>query len=154
MAAAERMKTHKLTAVEALEDYRVRLVWDNKKVTDVDLREPVFSLKSLEPLRNIDFFKTVRLDEWGWSIVWSDAIDMGVDSLWRRAQEQAGFYIPKEQFHDWRKRNRLSLDKAAEALGLSRRTIAYYEKGELPVPKVVGLACKGWEVQQIRNMHQ
>jgi len=45
-------------------------------------------------------------------------------------------------------RNGLSLTKAAEALGLSRRQVAYYASGEHEVPRTVLLACKGWEVEQ------
>ncbi len=49
-------------------------------------------------------------------------------------------------FLEWRARHGLSLSKAAEALGLSRRMVAYYSSGEKPVPKAVLLACRGWEV--------
>ncbi len=36
---------------------------------------------------------------------------------------------------------------SAEALGLSRRMVAYYSNGEKPVPRPILLACKGWEVE-------
>ena len=49
-------------------------------------------------------------------------------------------------FLEWRLRHGLSLTKTAEALGLSRRMVAYYSNGEKPVPKPILLACKGWEV--------
>jgi hypothetical protein len=42
----------------------------------------------------------------------------------------------------------LSLSDAAEALGLSRRQVAYYASGERPVPRTVLLACKGWEAEK------
>jgi hypothetical protein len=42
-------------------------------------------------------------------------------------------------------RNHLSLTAAAKALGLTRRAIVYYHGGHHPIPKVVGLACAGWE---------
>ena len=48
-------------------------------------------------------------------------------------------------------RNDLSLSTAAEALGLSRRMVAHYRTGSRPIPKVVGLACTGWEVEQRRQ---
>jgi hypothetical protein len=38
--------------------------------------------------------------------------------------------------------------EAAEALGLSRRQVAYYASGEHEVPRTVLLACKGWEVER------
>ena len=37
---------------------------------------------------------------------------------------------------------------AAEALGLSRRMVAYYWNDEKPVPRPVLLACKDWEAEQ------
>jgi len=49
-------------------------------------------------------------------------------------------------FLQWRLRHGLSLAKTADALGLSRRMVAYYSNGEKPVPKSILLACKGWEV--------
>jgi hypothetical protein len=49
---------------------------------------------------------------------------------------------------EWRLRHGLSLTKAAEALGLSRRMVAYYANGEKSVPRAIQLACKGWEAEQ------
>ena len=42
-------------------------------------------------------------------------------------------------------KNDLSLDTAAQALGVSRRTLAYYRSGSKSVPRTVALACLGWE---------
>lgn len=49
-------------------------------------------------------------------------------------------------FKRWRKSLELSQKEAAEALGLKRRMVQYYEKGErdgekVEVPKAVRLAC-------------
>lgn len=51
-----------------------------------------------------------------------------------------------EDFKRWRKSLRLSQKQAAEALGLKRRVVQYYEKGErngeaVKIPKAVRLAC-------------
>jgi hypothetical protein len=35
---------------------------------------------------------------------------------------------------------------AAEAIGMTRRMIAYYKNGSRPIPKTVWLACLGYEV--------
>src|SRR3546814_14659216 len=48
-------------------------------------------------------------------------------------------------FLEWRLRHALSLSKAADALGVSRRMVAYYSTGEKTVPKPILLACRGWE---------
>ena len=49
-------------------------------------------------------------------------------------------------FRRWRKSLGLSQKEAAEALGLKRRVVQYYEKGErdgkkIVIPKYVRLAC-------------
>ena len=46
------------------------------------------------------------------------------------------------------KRNDLSLATAAEALGMTTRMITHYRTGSRPIPRVVGLACKGWEAER------
>ena len=48
----------------------------------------------------------------------------------------------------WRKRQAYTLDAAAKALGVSRRMIAYYEKGERPIPRVVALATRALEAAE------
>lgn len=54
-------------------------------------------------------------------------------------------------FKSWRKSLGLSQKQAAEALGLKRRVVQYYEKGErdgdkVDIPKSVRLAC--WALAQ------
>ena len=49
-------------------------------------------------------------------------------------------------FKRWRKGQNLSQKEAADALGLKRRVVQYYEKGErdgepVKIPRVVRLAC-------------
>ena len=50
-----------------------------------------------------------------------------------------------KQFETYLKRNNLSQKKAAEHLGVSRNTIAYYLSGKWPIPKVFELALKALE---------
>ena len=42
--------------------------------------------------------------------------------------------------------NGLSAMRAAEALGMTRRSIISYRTGARPVPTYINLACIGWEV--------
>jgi transcriptional regulator with XRE-family HTH domain len=56
-----------------------------------------------------------------------------------------------ETFRAWRQRQGLTQDEAAQHLGLKRRMIQYYERGErsgrrVPIPKHVRLAC--WAISQ------
>src|ERR1044072_3381768 len=48
----------------------------------------------------------------------------------------------------------LPLDRAADALGLSRRTVAYYLSGEQPVPKTVMLATEGYDKREAARKGQ
>ena len=54
--------------------------------------------------------------------------------------------VKPQDFKRWRKQLRFSQKEAAEALGLKRRVVQYYEKGErngekVKIPKTVRLAC-------------
>jgi transcriptional regulator with XRE-family HTH domain len=54
--------------------------------------------------------------------------------------------VKPQDFKRWRKQLRFSQKQAAEALGLKRRVVQYYEKGErdgekVKIPKTVRLAC-------------
>jgi len=128
-------------------DYTLRLRWVNGTVTPVDLSEPIHHLKGLQPLRNKTAFAKAAKGEGGHSVVWPGDLDMGADRLWEMALEQSGHHDIVE-FIRWRWRHGLSLNDAAEALGLSRRQIAYYASGEHSIPRTVLLACKGWEAER------
>lgn len=84
------------------------------------------------------------IGDWGHSVEWSNGAELGAESLWLDTLSALG-RDDSRQFLEWRLRNGLSLGKAAEALGLARRTVAYYSNGDRPVPKAILLACKGWE---------
>jgi len=73
---------------------------------------------------------------------------MSNDTLWRLAQEQSGITMTAEAFRRWRERLAYTLDAAARALGISRRMVAYYEKGERPIPRVVALATRALEAAE------
>ena len=75
---------------------------------------------------------------------------MGADRLYELSRQQAGLPTASE-FNDWMQRNGLSLASAAESLGMTRRMIAHYRTGSRPIPKVVGLACLGWESRERRR---
>lgn len=91
----------------------------------------------------------VEVGEWGHSLVWPDGTEIGADSLWLDTLDAIGRGDARS-FLEWRLANGLSLAKAADALGLARRTVAYYSNGNRPVPKTVLLACKGWNAIQKR----
>jgi hypothetical protein len=89
----------------------------------------------------------VSLGDWGHSVAWADETEVGADTLWLATLSAIGREDSRE-FLEWRLGNGLSLSRAAEELGLSRRTVANYSNGSQPVPKAILLACKGWTAER------
>ncbi len=134
-----------ILSVEAIAPTKLRLCWVDGGCADVDLAEPIHRLNALTSLRDWKIFKQAKVGEWGWSVVWSEDVDLGVDSLWRMALEQTGEAMTAKNFRAWREGNHLSLSAAARALGLSRRMVAYYDSGERIIPKTILLATAGFD---------
>jgi uncharacterized protein YbdZ (MbtH family) len=140
-------KLHRMTSVKWIGEHTVRLRFERGKTFSVDLKGLVQHAKGLRSLRDATAFARVTVGEGGHSIAWPGDLDIGADTLWELALEQAG-RADAVEFIRWRWKHGLSLTAAAEALGLSRRQVAYYASGEHVVPRTVLLACKGWEGEQ------
>jgi len=145
------MKQPNIKAVAATSNKAVSITWANDKADRVDLSRLVAELAGLAALDNEAAFNAVAVGEDGWSLVWPGGAEIGADTLWRMAREQAGEATPIAWFAEWRQRNRLSLSDAALALGITRRMVSYYEAGRYLIPRMVGLACKGWEAERERR---
>jgi DNA-binding XRE family transcriptional regulator len=125
----------------------LRVRWDSGKENLVDVSGMMQGFRVYAPLRDSpDLFRRVRVGEYGTDVVWTDEIDMAADTLWRLAQEQSGDTMTPAAFRRWRERKAYTLDDAARALGLSRRIVAYYEKGGRPIPRVVALATRALDL--------
>ena len=125
----------------------LRIQWQSGRVTETDVSDLIAKFRVYAPLlASPGLFAQVRLGEHGTDVVWNDEIDMAAETLWRLAQEQSGLAMSPDSFRHWRERKAYTLDSAAEALGLSRRMVAYYEQGEKPIPKVVALAARALEM--------
>lgn len=141
------LRAVRISDIKYAGDFKLRIRWMNRRTMSVDLRELVHRLKGLAGLRNQATFARARKGEGGHSVTWSGHLDVGADRLWEMSLEQNG-HEDAAEFIRWRWKHGLSLNSAAEALGLSRRQIAYYVSGERPVPRTVLLACKGWEIER------
>ena len=123
----------------------VTIVWRSAKQTKVNVSEYLNS-PGYELLKDPKFFTTATVEEWGHGIEWSDGeIGIDADTLYRLGKEQAGIAFPVTEFNEWMERNGLSLSAAANALGITRRTVVYYHGGHKPIPIYIKLACLGWE---------
>ena len=143
------MKLPTIQSVRALPSHRVEVVWSTGRIDRIDLRIALKAHRSLAPALTRARFAAVRRGEGGHSLSWGGPegreIEIGADALWRMAREQ--FDDEGVDFAAWRAAHGLSLSEAARRLGLSRRTVAYYDAGTRPVPRLVALALKGFEAQ-------
>jgi DNA-binding XRE family transcriptional regulator len=141
------MKLPTIRSARALAPFRVEVVWSTGRIDRIDVRAALKAHRSLAPALRKTRFATVQPGQWGHSLSWGGRqgreVEIGADALWRLAREQSGG--KRVEFSAWRAAHGLSLAEAARSLGLSRRTIAYYDTGAKPVPRLVALALKGFE---------
>lgn len=131
-----------IKAVKPVSGTTLRVRWKGAGTVDLDLRD-LLKKSAFKALRGNNFRKA-QVGKWGHSVEWPGGIELGADELWRRTLKAEG-RDDALAFLDWRMRHGLSLSTAADALGLSRRMVAYYSSGTKPVPRTVQLACAGWE---------
>jgi hypothetical protein len=133
----------KLQSVTAVAPFRLRTTWSTGEVLEVDVEPVLRSAPALAGLLDPVVFATARLSDWGHAVEWRDA-ELGADNVYAWAQQQAG-RVSHQMLDDWMRRNGLSLDTAAEALGISRRSVGDYRTARRPIPRAIWLACVGWE---------
>jgi hypothetical protein len=136
-------KVRTITAVKAKPPSRLSLQWSDGTRAELDIGA-LARTGALRKLRDKGEFSRVRIGEWGHSIEWPSGAELGSETLWLETLSAIGRNDTRD-FLEWRLRHGLSLTKTAEALGISRRMVAYYSNGEKPVPRPILLACKGWE---------
>lgn len=138
----------RLQSVSALPGHCLRAVFGDGLKADIQLGHWIASTRALQPLSDNALFARARLGDFGTSVVWGDDdIELGADNLRNLAVEQAGG-IGHERLLTWMQEARLRQERAADAIGISRRMLNYYLSGAKPIPKTVWLACVGWESQQ------
>jgi len=129
------------------EPLTLRVTWTHGGESLVDVSGMVDTYRVLAPLRcDPGLFAKVKVGEYGADVVWNEDLDVAAGTLWRLAQEQSGATMTADAFRHWRERKAYTLDTAAQALGLSRRTVAYYDRGAKPIPRTVALAVKALEL--------
>lgn len=137
--------TRTIAAVKAKAPVSVVLRWSDGTRAEIDLSS-ILRGRAFRALRDADAFAKVEVGEWGHSIGWPSGPELSAETLWLETLSATG-HEDTRAFLEWRLKHGLSLTKTAEALGLSRRMVAYYSNGEKPVPRPILLACKGWEVE-------
>jgi hypothetical protein len=121
----------------------VALSWKGGGESLVDLSDHLARFVIFAPLcADDELFATVQIGEWGWSIRWSDDMEIASDTLWRLALEQGGAWL-----RSWRRGHGMTQAAAARALGVSPRMWRYYEAGSHLLPKTVRLAAIGLDAE-------
>lgn len=116
------------------------------RVLNIDMSDVAHRLEAFAALENPTEFATAKVADFGWTLEWDCGASLDSDRLIELALEQAGM-TENVYFRRWQDANGLSLTDAANAIGLTRRTVSQYRTGARPVPRIVGLACKGWDLE-------
>jgi Protein of unknown function (DUF2442) len=140
-----------LRRVKALDGLRLALEYADGEKLEVAISPIAGRFKLLKPLLDAKVFKTAAIVPGGFAVRWAkdDNLELAADNLRARAIEQSGQYS-HEFLWNWMHKHNFTLDAAANALGLSRRMIAYYRNGEKPLPMTVALACHGYDALALK----
>ncbi|MDR2213423.1 MAG: helix-turn-helix domain-containing protein [Pseudomonadales bacterium] len=108
--------------------------------------------KALAALSDPAVFAAARVDAHGGYVVFiEDDLELAADNLRNLAIEQSGG-IGHERMWNWMHANNLTQERAAAAIGISRRMLNYYLSGAKAIPLTVWLACVGWQYQRQQEM--
>ena len=136
----------RLESVKTGKDMKLSAIYSDGRLVQVDLSDLVRRLKAFSPLEKPAEFRTAKVADFGWTLEWDCGASLDSDRVIELALEQSGL-AENVYFRRWQDTNGLSLTDAANAIGLTRRTVSQYRTGARPVPRIVGLACKGWEAE-------
>ncbi|MBF0624170.1 MAG: DUF2442 domain-containing protein [Magnetococcales bacterium] len=123
----------RITKVAPVSATAIAAEWDDGYSAVVDL-STLMENRHFAALRDPEVLARASIEDWGGTITWPGAGEWGADNLRVLAHTQT--------FGTWLHRHRLTNQSAAEALGVSPRSIAYYKSGERPIPKHIRLACR------------
>ncbi len=139
-------KYPKIKAVEVLPGNLLRIDFGKEGFREVDIMPSCQGRWAT--LQNPEIFATVQVSTYGSGLEWPSLGEVGGNILWRLSEEQQGNAWPAAAFAAWMKRMGFSAAKAAEALGITRRTVIYYKTGSKMISKIVMLACRALEMER------
>jgi hypothetical protein len=143
------MKRPRLQAVKALPKGVLDLVFVDGQHFQLDMSGDLELFEGLKPLKTPHAFVEATLGDNGWTVEWPALdIQIGADTLLLDALAQNAPDENTRIFIHWRLRHRMPLEQAAQALGVSTRSISRYSSGKEVVPRTLALACLGWETLQ------
>ncbi|MBF0454012.1 MAG: hypothetical protein HQL72_04230 [Magnetococcales bacterium] len=133
---------YRLKSIETDPDtYTLSMIWMDGKTDTLDYRIIDRAFPASKPFSPDEFIQA-KITHHGWAIEWPNGRGISTDTL----QDYARRILPEkgvmtaEHFAHWMGKHDLSLARAANRLGVSRRTVANYKSGEAKVPKAIWLA--------------
>ena len=144
MAHATRITRPRLTAVTPAADYCLNVSFVDGSCGVVNMKDFIFSLSGLAPLRDPVAFSGAILGEYGWEAEWPQLdIQIGADTLFADMLDQRS-ETPADRFTVWRIRNNLSLAAASRELGV----LVDLSCAKQPI-RDMGLASSGFETDRV-----
>jgi len=121
------------------------------EVGRVDVAPIIHTYKIFRPLRNNPkLFATARVGDGGIAVAWDgEDLEMSAELI----EELAEQIMTPADFVTFMDRHNLTEDAIAAILGYSRRQIGYFKTTE-PIPRVVALACKGYEKEREEKLRE
>jgi DNA-binding XRE family transcriptional regulator len=141
-------QTARLAAVTVVDGKKLQVTYTDRRTIYLDMDDVIGRYAAFAPLSDPVELAAVAVADWGWSLEWQCGATLDADRVFELSLEQAGM-MENVEFRRWQDKNQLSLSEAAEAIGLTRRTVSQYRTGARPVSRTVSLACKGWEVEHL-----
>ena len=138
----------RISQIQALSDFCLLVTWTEGSRTGavdiVNLAPVINTYKFYRALRKSEeLFQTAHLVDDGNAVAWGDGtIDMSAGLI----EDIADQAMRPQDFGKFLERNKLTQEAAAALLGYSRRQIGYYLRTG-PIPRVVALACYGYEAR-------
>ncbi|EKD93954.1 MAG: hypothetical protein ACD_28C00016G0004 [uncultured bacterium] len=75
----------RVITVKYLDYYKLRLTFEDNKKVEIDLK-PYLWGEAFEPLKKIEYFKKVRIDETTGTIMWPNGTDLSPEFLYKQSQ--------------------------------------------------------------------
>jgi len=79
------MSYPKVKSVQAVDDHTLLIEFDNQQMKRYDV-QPLFSSEMFRPLMNPALFRSVKVDQGGYAVIWNSDIDISEHELWSRGQ--------------------------------------------------------------------
>jgi hypothetical protein len=79
------MQYPKIKSASALDDHTLIVEFDNNEIKKYDV-SPLLNKDMFAPLKNPALFKSVKVEQGGYAVVWNSEIDISEYELWRHGQ--------------------------------------------------------------------